>query len=98
MTTKIYGEGDNLVILEGDIDSLYSNMTVGKPVLLIFDDFTVLDICYTIDGFWKIKIRHRGEGFKSFIEATNLIDKYSDTVIMSGVFKCYLVENWVEFD
>ena len=99
MTTKVFGESNNLIVLEGDIDGLYSRMVVDKPAVLIFDDKTVLRVCYNIEGVWKIWAERKGYGYRTTKECdiNDSVDDYSDIVTLENVFKCYLVTEWTEF-
>jgi hypothetical protein len=65
MTTKVYGQSDDLIEFEGDVNGevgCYGTDDRDKGVLVSFSDGTLLEVKYGKDskGIWEIKLKERG--------------------------------------
>lgn len=93
MTTKIYGQSDDLIEFRGDIDDeIGAYMVQGKPLFL--SDGTVLECSYpkTPDlGVWGFKVIRAGLLFERIEECNDEnAEVYSDVVL----FKDGLTDFW----
>ena len=93
MTTKIYGQSDDLIEFRGDIDDeIGAYMVQGKPLFL--SDGTVLECSYPKTpglGVWGFKLIRAGSLFDRFEECNDAdAEVYSDVVF----FKDGLTDFW----
>ena len=95
--SKIYGQSDDNVYLEGEYNGQYSNyFKAEKGFMFFFDDGTILKIRYGELGIWKIELIHLGHLFDD-IEYCNDPDAeiYSDIVYFKkGLKKVYACSKW----
>ncbi len=62
MSVTVYGENDDIVHVQGDINVEFeTNLDPhDSNVLLAFDDGTTLSVVYEEDGMWRIQPVHHG--------------------------------------
>lgn len=73
MTTRVYGESDDLIEFEGDVRGEvghYDNSDEPTGVLLICSDGTLLRARYDNPGVWQIRALSKGSLF-NYIEECN---------------------------
>jgi hypothetical protein len=75
--TLIYGASDDCVILQGQIDSEYTNWTLAqRGIPFECSDGTKGKIIY--DGDWKFSLETKGSLFKELRPSAGDIGKHSD--------------------
>ena len=101
MTTKIYGESNDTVVITGDIEGRLVNPNIDEnhPGIIIFDDGTILKIWYNTEGYWCIEASNKGSkyNFTQKCCKTNDDDYTDGTMLNDGVTACYCSTNWIEF-
>jgi hypothetical protein len=61
MSTKVYGESDDLVEFEGDVDGEVNHYSSDEePILVAFSDGTLATFRYAERGIWKADMLHQG--------------------------------------
>jgi hypothetical protein len=83
MTVTIYGSSDDLIEVGGDLDEEYS-VSEDDPAYLAFSDGTVLQVIYTLTGFWHVDRLRIGTASYEKVDATDADNDYSDRVTLDG--------------
>ena len=96
MTTKFYGQSDDLLYAEGDFDEEFGVAFCPTQRALLVSDGTVLEYSYPKTkglGVWGFKVLHAGPLFDRIEECDNEnAEIYSDIVYFKdGVNNAYLI-------
>lgn len=87
MSIKIYGQSDDLIIIEGDIEEEY-NWYYNEPRYIIFSDGSLIKVQYDAPDYpskWKINIEKLDNNTESkYIPALDSVDNYSDILELDG--------------
>lgn len=100
MTTKIWGESDDLVEINGDVTGeVCAPRADQEPVLLVFDDGTQLAVGYGKPGnggVWRIDVIKKGLLFDSIAVCDDEnASPYSDVVTLKdGATKALWAKEW----
>ncbi len=90
--TKIYGQSDDLIEFEGDIDDEVNISSIdnseSRPMILTFDEQTKVEISY-IDGEWKIRVLVVGHLFNKIVPNEG---EYFDVLYMKDGLKSFEIE------
>lgn len=102
MTTKIYGDCDDLVEFEGDV---YGEVTIydapaEKPALIFCSDGTLLEIHFANhgDSIWRIRALSSGSLLEEIEHCTDQdADPHSDIAhFANGLTWAYVAKDWEE--
>lgn len=97
--TKVYGDSDDNVYFDGEIDGQYSRYDAKDGIIFLFSDGSIINFRYDDPGIWKATILTEGKLFDRIQYETNPdADIHSDIVFFkSGLTWSLGLGDWNKF-
>lgn len=103
MATKVYGQSDDLLEIDGDVlgeVGCYGSGDADEPnAAVIFSDGTITEWTYDKDGVWRCKVLAKGQAFDrvDVCDGRDTDKDYSDVLhLRDGVTRAWAAKGALE--